>query len=83
MFYFSFETARSEAAACRYLNAYAVSEDDCRGDAIQRQNATTPNRATVPREGDVALLTAAAARLGVPAQGAARAAVGDNGDTGE
>ncbi len=36
------------------------------------------------REGDVALLTAAAARLGVPAQGAPRAAAGDDdGDTGE
>lgn len=35
------------------------------------------------REGDVALLTAAAARLGVPAQGAPRAAAGDDdGDTG-
>ena len=35
------------------------------------------------REGDVALLTAAAARLGVPAQGAPRAAAGDEGgDTG-
>ena len=31
------------------------------------------------REGDVALLTAAAARLGVPAQGAPRAAAGDDG----
>ena len=35
------------------------------------------------REGDVALLTAAAARLGVPAQGASRVAAGDEGgDTG-
>ncbi len=35
------------------------------------------------REGDVALLTAAAARLGVPATGASRAAAGDvGGDTG-
>jgi hypothetical protein len=36
------------------------------------------------REGDVALLTAAAARLGVPAQGAPRAAAGndDDGNTG-
>jgi hypothetical protein len=31
------------------------------------------------RAGDVALLTAAAARLGVPAQGAPRAAAGDDG----
>src|SRR5215218_9740852 len=31
------------------------------------------------REGDVVLLTAAAARLGVPAQGAPRAAAGDDG----
>ena len=36
------------------------------------------------REGDVALLTAAAARSGVPANGAPRAAAGDNdGNTGE
>ena len=36
------------------------------------------------REGDVALLTAAAARSGVPAKGAPRAAAGDNdGNTGE
>ena len=34
------------------------------------------------REGDVALLTAAAARLGVPAQGAPRAAAGDDSDPG-
>ena len=35
------------------------------------------------REGDVALLTAAAARLGVPVQGAPRDAAGDDhGDTG-
>ena len=39
---------RSEAAAIRHLNANAVAEDDCPGDVIQRQNATTPNRATVP-----------------------------------
>src|SRR3712207_9388036 len=32
------------------------------------------------REGDVALLTAAAARLGVPAKGAPRAAAGEDGD---
>ena len=35
------------------------------------------------REGDVTLLTAAAARLGVPAQGAPGAAAADDGDTGE
>ena len=34
------------------------------------------------REGDVALLTAAAARLGVPAQGAPGAAAGDDSDPG-
>ena len=34
------------------------------------------------REGDVALLTAAAARLGVPVQGAPRDAAGEDGDTG-
>ena len=34
------------------------------------------------REGDVALLTAAAARLGVPAQGAPKDAAGEDGDTG-
>ena len=34
------------------------------------------------REGDVALLTAAAARLGVPVQGAPRAAAGEEGNTG-
>jgi len=45
---FGFEPDRSEAAACRYLNANVVSEDDCQGDAIQRRNATTPTRATVP-----------------------------------
>jgi hypothetical protein len=30
------------------MNANAVFEDGCRGDAIQCRNATTPNRATVP-----------------------------------
>ncbi len=49
-FNFCLEPDRSEAVACRYLDANAVSEDDCRGDAIQRQNATTPNRATVPEQ---------------------------------
>src|SRR4051794_36037942 len=39
---------RSEAAAGRHLNANAVAEDSCPGDVIQRQNVTTPNRATVP-----------------------------------
>ena len=34
------------------------------------------------REGDVALLTAAAARLGVPVQGAPRDAAGEDGNTG-
>ena len=34
------------------------------------------------REGDMALLTAAAARLGVPAQGAPRAAAGNDDDDG-
>ena len=34
------------------------------------------------REGDVALLTAAAARLGVPVQGAPGDAAGEDGDTG-
>ena len=34
------------------------------------------------REGDVALLTAAAARLGVPVKGAPRDAAGEYGDTG-
>ena len=34
------------------------------------------------REGDVALLTAAAARLGVPVQGAPRDAAREDGDTG-
>ena len=34
-------------------------------------------------EGDVALLTAAAARLGVPAQGAPNRAAEDDGDTGQ
>src|SRR3712207_8072722 len=47
-FDFGFEPDRREAAACRHLNANAVAEDDCSGDVIQRQNATTPNRATVP-----------------------------------
>ena len=42
------EPDRREAAACRHLNANAVAEDDCPGDVIERQNATTPNRATVP-----------------------------------
>src|SRR5215211_4462901 len=47
-FDFGFDPDRSEAAASRHLNANAVAEDDCSGDVIQRQNATTPNRATVP-----------------------------------
>src|SRR5215211_6820798 len=49
-FDFGFEPDRREAAACRHLSANAVAEDDCPGDVIQRQNATTPNRATVPHE---------------------------------
>ncbi len=74
-FYFGFEPDRSEAAACRYLNANAVSEDDCRGDAIQRQNATTPNRATVPGH--------AAGHDQLPTAGlAARAAAGSFGSYG-
>src|SRR3954447_23170583 len=47
-FDFGFDPDRSEAAASRHLNANAVAEDDCPGDVIQRRNATTPNRATVP-----------------------------------
>src|SRR5215217_9208216 len=47
-FDFGFEPDRREAAACRHLNANAVAEDECPGDVIQRQNATTPTRATVP-----------------------------------
>jgi hypothetical protein len=44
-----FERGRSEAAARPCLHADAVSEDECRGEAIQCRNATTPNRAAVPR----------------------------------
>src|SRR3712207_6229933 len=47
-FDFGFDPDRSEAAASRPLNANAVAEDNCPGDVIQRQNATAPNRATVP-----------------------------------
>ena len=78
-------TIRLRMAIGRELDERGVTDPAAIGAALGLPPAETAKLLTRHqwREGDVALLTAAAARLGVPAQGAPRAAAGDDGDTGE
>ena len=75
---------RLRMAIGRELDERGISEPAAIGAALGLPAAEAAKLLTRHqwREGDVALLTAAAARLGVPAQGAPGDAAGEDGDTG-
>ena len=78
-------TLRLRMAIGRELDERGITEPAAIGAALGLPAAEAAKLLTRHqwREGDMALLTAAAARLGVPAKGAPGAAAGDNGgDTG-
>jgi hypothetical protein len=75
---------RLRMAIGRKLDARGITEPAAIGAALGLPAAEAAKLLTRHqwREGDVALLTAAAARLGVPVQGAPRDAAGEEGNTG-